>query len=146
MLELRPATDNDFEYARRVHHSAYREMVIAQFGKWEEQVQDHFFEKSWNHAPYSIIVVAGEPCGYCCIKETQDAVQLLEFAVDPEKQGRGTGSQLLAKFRDIAKRKQKTAQLNVMKTNEKAKSLYEKLGFNVYGENQNQFLMHNINP
>ena len=35
-LEFREATESDREYARRVHHLAYREIVERQFGEWDE--------------------------------------------------------------------------------------------------------------
>ncbi|MES2626437.1 MAG: GNAT family N-acetyltransferase [Pseudomonadota bacterium] len=141
MLQLRPANNSDYEYAKRVHHTAYREMIVKQFGKWEEHVQDHFFDKSWNSLSYDIIIFENEPCGYCSIQESENAIQLMEFAVDISKQAKGIGSMLLAKFKEMGREKRKVAQLNVMKTNEKAKALYERLGFSVYGENHFQFLM-----
>jgi ribosomal protein S18 acetylase RimI-like enzyme len=116
-------------------------MVTKQFGQWEEDIQSHFFDKSWHNSPYDIIVFQNEPCGFCCIKETEHIVQLMEFAVDSAKQGQGIGSMLLEEFKAMAKRKNKTAQLNVMKTNERARALYQRLGFSIYGENQFQFLM-----
>jgi ribosomal protein S18 acetylase RimI-like enzyme len=141
MLQLRPATESDYEYAKRVHHAAYKDMVIQQFGAWDGHVQDHYFDKSWHSSCYDILVVDDEPCGYCSIRETTNVIQLMEFAVDVARQGQGIGSMLLAEFQQMGRRTGKVAQLNVMKTNVRAKALYERLGFSVYGENQFQFLM-----
>lgn len=140
-LQLRPASSSDYDYAKGIHHTAYKEMVLEQFGKWEEPVQDRYFEKSWNSAPYDIIMFEGKPCGYCCIEENDAALQLKEFAVDISKQGKGIGTLFLKNLKVIGENKRKRVQLNVMKTNTKAKDLYEKLGFTVYGENHFQFLM-----
>lgn len=141
LLELRPATEADRDYVRRTQHAAYKDMVIRQFGRWEQSVQDGFFDRSWKEAPRELIVIDGEPCGFCRIDEHATCLQLVEFAVDMSKQGRGIGSRFLTRFKAMASAKGKVAQLNVMKTNAAAKALYERCGFSVYGENENQFLM-----
>lgn len=144
MLELRPATAADSEYVRRVKHAAYKDMVLAQFGAWDEAVQDAFFYKSWNDAPYDIILMSGEPCGFCRIDEHERVLQLVEFGIDPPQQNRGIGSMVLSRFIEMAKAKGKAAQMNVMKTNTRARALYEKLGFAAYGENEHQFLLRHV--
>jgi ribosomal protein S18 acetylase RimI-like enzyme len=141
MVQLRRATDADYEYARQVQRTAYRDMVIRQYGKWEDPLQDGFFDRSWRHAPYDIILSEAEPCGYCRIDEHSDTLQLVEFAIEVSKQGHGRGTQLLTLFKDMAGRKGKNAQLNVMHTNVRAKALYERNGFSVYGESPTHYLM-----
>jgi ribosomal protein S18 acetylase RimI-like enzyme len=141
MLQLRRPTPSDYEYVKHVHHTAYKGMVIKQFGAWEEAVQDRFFEKTWSHPKFTIILFENEPCGFCHIDEHEDCLQLVHFAIDVAKQGRGIGSAFLSMFREMAETKGKRAQMNVMKTNTQARVLYERLGFRVCGENANQFLM-----
>jgi N-acetylglutamate synthase-like GNAT family acetyltransferase len=119
-------------------------MVLAQFGAWDMDVQDGFFDKSWNQGNYNIILVDGELCGFCRIDEHDTVLQLVEFAVEVNKQNRGIGSTVLSRFLDMARAKGKLAQLNVMKTNTRARALYERLGFGVYGENQIQYLMRHM--
>jgi ribosomal protein S18 acetylase RimI-like enzyme len=141
MLDLRRATEADREYVRQTQHAAYREMVLRQFGRWEQAVQDGFFDRSWKDAPRELLVLDGKPCGFCRIDEHPDCLQLVEFAIEVAHQGRGTGSQFLALFKDMATARGKHAQLNVMKANPRAKALYERCGFTVYGENHVHFLM-----
>ena len=141
MLQLRPATDADCTYARQVKHAAYRDMVIAQFGAWDMSVQDDFFDKSWNQGNYSIILNDGEPCGFCRIDEHDTVLQLVEFAVEVSKQNRGIGSMVLSRFVEMARAKNKLAQLNVMKTNTRARALYERCGFVVFAENAFHYAM-----
>jgi len=103
MLELRTATAADYSYARQVKHAAYKDMVLAQFGAWDEAIQDRFFDKSWNDAPCDIILVDGEACGFCRIDEHDRVLQLVEFAIDPTRQNRGIGSMVLSRFIGMAK-------------------------------------------
>lgn len=141
MLELRPATEADTAYARQVKHTAYKDMVIAQFGSWDESVQDGFFYRSWNQGNYSIILIDGEPCGFCRIDEHDRVLQLVEFAIEVPKQNRGIGSMVLSRFTEMARAKGKLAQMNVMRTNTRAKALYERLGFDVYAESESQHML-----
>ncbi|HXC58471.1 MAG TPA: GNAT family N-acetyltransferase, partial [Steroidobacteraceae bacterium] len=139
MLELRPATAADYAYAKQVKHAAYKDMVLAQFGTWDPSVQDGFFDKSWNDGNYNIILMDGEPCGFCRIDEHDRVLQLVEFAVEVSKQNRGIGSMVLSRFLEMARAKGKLAQMNVMRTNTRAKALYERLGFAVFAENEVQY-------
>jgi ribosomal protein S18 acetylase RimI-like enzyme len=141
MLQLRRAQANDRDYAKRVLQAAYRDMVIRQFGTWNQEVQDGFFDKSWNVDVYEIICVNDDPCGLCCIHEHADCLQLVQFAIEQSMQGRGYGYEFLTMFKELAAAKSKCAQLNVMKTNTQAKALYERSGFSVYGENPVHFMM-----
>jgi ribosomal protein S18 acetylase RimI-like enzyme len=141
MLQLRPSSDADYEYFRQLQHVVYKDMVLRQFGSWEQSVQDGFFAKSWNEARRDFIVWNGEACGFCRIDEKPTCLQLMEFGIDPAQQGRGIGSRFLALFKDMAFAKGKHAQLNVMKTNPRALALYERCGFSVYGETPVHFLM-----
>ena len=68
-------------------------------------------------------------------------LQVVEFAIDFARQNRGIGSKVLSRFLEMARAKGKLAQLNVMKTNVKARAMYEKLGFVVYAENENQYAL-----
>ena len=43
MIDRRTATSEDFELARSIHHRAYRDVVLRQFGAWNEEEQDQFF-------------------------------------------------------------------------------------------------------
>lgn len=140
-ITLKPAIQADYEYARRIHHSAYREMVEKQFGRWDESVQDGFFLRTWERQAFSIVWANGTPSGFCSIGESEKAIELLEFAIDPEVQGNGIGKTVLGELIERGRKERKSVYLNVMKTNTRAKLLYESLGFLVYGENDFQFLL-----
>jgi ribosomal protein S18 acetylase RimI-like enzyme len=140
-LQLKRATEAERQYVRQVQHAAYKEMVLRQFGSWDLTLQDGFFDRSWHDAPREIILFDGQACGFCRIDEHPDCLQLVEFAIDVARQGQGIGSTFLTHFKDLAFAKRKRAQLNVMLTNLRAKALYERCGFKVYGQNAVHFLM-----
>jgi ribosomal-protein-alanine N-acetyltransferase len=63
------------------------------------------------------------------------------LAIDPGCQGNGIGTAVLEKAIERGREKGKPVFINVMKTNIRAKYLYEKLGFLIYEENDIQFLL-----
>ncbi len=140
-LTLNTATEADFEFVRKVHHLAYRDMVIRQYGEWDDSIQDEFFKNSWDRLPHKIIVCDGEPCGYCCLLESEDAIDVMELAILPEWQGKGIGSDLLKTVIEKGKSLGVSSRLNVMKTNDGAKRLYERLGFEVFDMTATHFKM-----
>ena len=94
-IALRSATKNDTALARNVHHRAYRDVVVAQFGAWDENAQDKFFATGWDKPGHEIVLVDDMPCGYVRYEKTPTEIQAYELVLLPEFQGRGIGSTLL---------------------------------------------------
>ena len=46
-LGRRPVAQADTEFARNAHHQAYHDVVVRQFGTWDEALQDKFFDGDW---------------------------------------------------------------------------------------------------
>lgn len=61
-LERRPAQEVDTEFARQAHHRAYRDVVVKQFGGWNEEAQDKFFDSAWKGSKHEILSANGQPC------------------------------------------------------------------------------------
>jgi ribosomal protein S18 acetylase RimI-like enzyme len=139
-LNMRPAEDQDYEFARQVHHAAYHDVVERQFGKWDEQAQDGFFQSAWKGSAHEIIYLNGEPAGYFSMDETDDLIDLHELVLLPKFQGQGTGTKILNEAIEKAKTKNKVARLQVLKAN-KAAELYRKLGFSEVGETDTHIKM-----
>src|SRR5438093_8403317 len=91
----RPALETDADFARGVHHRAYREVVERQFGPWVEAQQDRFFEGDWKTGGFEIVLCDGVPCGYLCVEDRRGDVHVRELVLLPEFQGRRIGSTLL---------------------------------------------------
>ena len=67
-VSLRPADQRDTDFARAAHHSAYRDVVMRQFGRWDEEAQDACFEGHWLSPGCVVITYDGRPCGYARLK------------------------------------------------------------------------------
>lgn len=143
-LNRRPAQEEDTEFARQAHHHAYHDVVVRQFGNWDEKAQDDFFNSAWKGSKHEIIYTNGKPCGYFSMDESDDSITLHELVLLPEFQGQGIGSKILNEVIEIAKAKNIPARLQVLKEN-KAAELYRKLGFKQTGETETHFQME-YNP
>lgn len=139
-LELRVATDADREYARVVHHGAYRAVVERQFGAWDEEAQDGFFARQWAPGEQHVIVVSGVERGYCDIESREEDIHLRELVIDPDHQGQGIGSLLIGDLQRQASERGVPVRLGVFKEN-RAAELYVRLGFVRIGETETHVLM-----
>ena len=138
MFTLRDADFNgDREFARRVHHEAYREVVMKQFGEWNEELQDQFFEDGWSKGIVrQIVVIDGVDGGVVqrvIRKSREDELFLSELQLLPQFQRRGIGSVIIRQLQSEAKSRGLPLRLQVLRDNQ-AQRLYERLGFIVMGE------------
>jgi ribosomal protein S18 acetylase RimI-like enzyme len=134
-VSLRPADQRDTDYARAAHHSAYRDVVMRQFGRWDEEAQDAYFEAHWLSPGCVVIAYDGSPCGYARFEELPDHVRIHELVLSPEYQGRGIGSALLLGLQRQAEKGGTPVTLRVLKAN-RAAGLYERMGFATAGETE----------
>lgn len=125
---LRAATESDKESLRALHKRCYRDVVISQFGKWDDEQQRGFFDVKWNPANYQIIVVGGTDVGAIAVAEQGDHVFLSEIQIDPDFQNRGIGSKLVEDVVDRARSAARHVRLEVLHAN-RAQELYVRLGF-----------------
>ena len=140
-VTTRPATAADTAFARTVHHAAYRDVVIRQFGPWDEAVQDRFFEGDWNGAQFDIILVDGKPCGYTAVEERPDDIHIRELVIHPDHQGKGVGSAFLHRIMQEAASRGVPIRLGTFLQNEGSIALYERLGFRRVGKTDIHTLM-----
>jgi GNAT superfamily N-acetyltransferase len=140
IVSKRQATEADHQFARAVHHRAYRDLVERRFGRWDEAEQDRLFDAAWVGAAYESVICDAVACGYCCIEHGENDIYLREIAIDPDFQGRGIGTHIIESiFKDAAKRavpvRLQTQILN------RAANLYRQLGFRESGRTVTHILM-----
>lgn len=139
-ITLRPVTSSDKEFCRDVHHSAYRDVVVRQFGRRDEALQDTLFEKEWDSLPLQIIELDDEAVGCFAFELRAEGLCILQIELLPKFQRRGFGTQLLLRQLDEARALRLPVLLGVFKES-RARKLYERLGFSVYGETETHYLM-----
>lgn len=140
ILERRPATSSDTEFARTTHHAAYRDVVSRQFGAWDEALQDRLFEEQWMPDKFEIILCDGNPCGFLSIEDRPDHISVSEIVIAPQFQGRGIGSRLFNKEMQRGREAKSPLRLQVLREN-RALELYRKLGFKECGTTETHICM-----
>jgi len=140
----RMAIEADIEFARKTHHRAYHDVIVRQFGNFDEKMQDDFFAKSWKPETHQILMSGGSEVGYCYIEYFPDHIFAHELVLLPEFQGKGIGSKMLSKVIEEAKAKNIPIKLQVLKENQ-AQHLYRKLGFKDTGTTDTHIEME-FNP
>ena len=133
-ITSRPATDADTEFARELHHAAYREAVIRQFGSWDEKEQDQHFLGDWLGARFAIIMVDGRPCGYAAVEDRAEDVLVRELVIHPAQQGKGIGSSFMRDCMARAKERGVPVRLGTFHQNHRALAFYKRLGFHQTGK------------
>lgn len=125
---------DDFEFGKMLHHAAYHDVVVRQFGTWDRRMQDRFFVDGWNRSPHLIVLLDGIPVGAVSFGDIEDYSYIHEIQILPEYQGRGIGSQFLRERIEAARSVGKSLKLKALREN-KAKHLYLRMGFVSYEEN-----------
>jgi len=139
-LKHRPACADDKEIIYQINCAAYRDIVTAQFGKWDEVFQRDHFEKKWDPARYSVLTIEEQVVGCMAIENYSDHIFLSEIQVEPTYQGRGYGTAVLRDLLAEAKQKNLPVRLRVLKLS-RAVGLYTRLGFIRTSENDTHFYM-----
>jgi ribosomal protein S18 acetylase RimI-like enzyme len=140
MMQIRPSTEEDFTFLRDLHHRAYRDLIVRQFGAWNDEAQDAFFEQSLREAPFAIIEHDGTRIGAIAVREDTEALHIIELQILPEWQNRGIGTALVREQLEAAESRRKPVRLRVLRQN-RARELYERLGFAITGQTQTHYFM-----
>jgi ribosomal protein S18 acetylase RimI-like enzyme len=139
-VRLRPATAHDKELLASLQERCYREVVVAQFGGWDEKLQRGFFEKKWDPARFEIATVQGADVGAVSVQRHPDHVFLAEVLIDPAFQNQGLGTELVKQVLEDATKDGLPVRLQVLRKN-RAHRLYERLGFVQTGQTDTHILM-----
>ncbi|MEX1006336.1 MAG: GNAT family N-acetyltransferase [Acidimicrobiia bacterium] len=139
-LTRRPADASDTEFARDAHHRAYRDVVERQFGSWNREEQDGFFDRNWAGGGVEVLLCDDTPCGYVAVEQRTDDLYVRELVILPEFQNRGIGSAVLAETLDLANSRDAPVHLQVLREN-RARLLYERLGFTETGRTSTHVLL-----
>ena len=142
-IKLRRARKEEKDFLYQLHRTVYEAVVIQQLGAWDEQSQRGYFEDRWEQSEYRIIECAEQKIGTLCVTKHTDHIQLNEIQLLPQYQGKGIGSQLIVKELERIRDLRIPMRLRVLKEN-RARELYKRFGFAIYGETDTHFLMEKL--
>jgi ribosomal protein S18 acetylase RimI-like enzyme len=134
-IVLRPATFDDLEWLDELHTRCMRELV-NQLYEWRPEQFRTTFDPLINH----IIVVDGADAGLLSYWNEPDALRVGNLLVEPALQGRGIGTEVMRRLLASAEAELRIVRLRVLRNN-RARSLYERLGFLIEAETDHGCIM-----
>ena len=136
----RLATNDDYDFLYALHVVAMRAYVEPLWG-WEETWQQEYFARKFDPRRYQIIQVEGQDAGVVVVELRENKFYIALIELLPDFQGRGIGTAVISELSIQAQANNLPMMLHVLKSNDPARRLYEKLGFVVVGEEEHRFKM-----
>ena len=139
--ELRPYTNEDYEFVYQTKKNAYKIYVEANWGEWNEGKQREMFVKFIEvyGKDIKIVLEVDKRIGfYHCEELEGEFLEIGNICIILECQGRGIGTRILKGI--IGANKDKNIYLRYFKQNPVQK-LYERLGFERVEELQYHYKM-----
>ena len=129
---LRLAVPADRDFLFEVHRQALGPYIEQTWG-WDDGEQRAHFEATFDGGTWQVILVSGQPVGMIRTTETATRVYLDDIEILPDFQHQGLGSAIVSWVIREASAAGKPTALQVLRVNP-ARRLYERLGFDVIGE------------
>lgn len=138
-IAYRPFVEADLPFVTGLYVSTRSEEVAMTGWPAETQLAFLLDQHRAQHSHYSlhyadaewlIIERAGEPIGRLYLRDEPGAVHIIEISLMPENRGSGIGEAILQDIAEQAQGEAKKVSIHVEKNN-RARSLYQRLGFEV---------------
>lgn len=130
---LRRVNGDDREFLYQLHCATMRDYIERTWG-WDEEWQRTHIEARFVATMQQVIIVEGRCVGMIEADRRPDELFIANVQVLPAEQGRGIGGAVIGQLMADAARSGVPVTLQVLKINERARRLYERLGFVVTGQ------------
>jgi ribosomal protein S18 acetylase RimI-like enzyme len=130
---LRDARSDDRGFLFHLNEVTMREYV-ERVWRWDDEEQAALFEERFQPERWQIIQSDGHDIGVLVVEEQIEEIILASIEILPEWQGQGIGSSVVRSVMDRALASGKPLSLRVLHVNQRARSLYERLGFAPFKE------------
>lgn len=127
---LRNVRENDKNFIYNVKKTSIYDYVDKIWG-WDEEYQIKDFENDFNTEDYKIIVADHKDIGFIQIYGDDSNINIIEIHIIPEYQGNGIGSSIIKNIIEQAVKRDKSVNIGCFIDNNRAKALYERLGFKI---------------
>lgn len=149
-IRLRAAQISDEAFLETVYADARRDELAA-FG-WSAEQENAFFKMQFAlqkrayamqfpDADYSIVEFNNRAIGRAIVLRGELEIRLIDITLFAAFRNRGVGSFLIERLKDEARRDGKILRLRVLKTNDGARRLYERLNLTIESEEELHFSM-----
>jgi len=128
-LHIRPVHATDYDWLLDLHHTVYQELIIEEFGYWDDDEELGLFLEAWETKNIEIIMKQNELAGMFIVLQQDGFLWLDEIQISPQFQNQGIGSEIIARLIVRARKMNLPLRLRVLHANKGAHRLYQKLGF-----------------
>jgi len=136
-VTFRALTPEDSEVNYRIYFST-RQEELEKTG-WSEEEKERFIRSQfqlqqtqyvqyYSGAEFNLMLFNGTPAGRLFLHETASEIRIMDIAVLPPFRNKGIGTAVLSDIISEAQRRGKRVSIHV-EINNRAKGLYERLGF-----------------
>ena len=140
-ITTRPASAEDLDLTYRITRDAMRPYVEATWGVWNEDEQLAKHALNYQPQTHRIITVDAEEVGLLAVEEHDDHLWLVKVYLFSAWRNQGIGRNLICQVLDRGRQLGKPVRLRVLRVNDRARKLYESLGFWVVSEMPERFVM-----
>ena len=137
-FKLRGAREGDVALLFQINRDAYKSYVEQIWG-WDDEYQSEYFRKNMVLENIRIIEFGEEIVGFISIDMREDLIFMQSIAILADHRSKGIGATVIKTTIDRSDELQLPVHLQVMKKNPRARELYERMGFKVYGENETHY-------
>jgi RimJ/RimL family protein N-acetyltransferase len=141
MITFRHATQDDLELTYQIKELSIKPYVEKIWG-WDEEDQLAFHQKGFK--PEGIRILQNEqsePIGLLDLIEDNACVYIKSLLICDFAQGKGIGTTILSEIIGKARLTNRRVELQVFVVNERARKLYESLGFKTIGQTNLHYQM-----
>ncbi|MCB1936477.1 MAG: GNAT family N-acetyltransferase [Nitrosomonas sp.] len=128
-LQIRSVQVADYDWLLDLHHTVYRELIIEEFGYWDDDEELGLFLEAWETKKIEVIMKQSESVGMFIVLEQDGFLWLDEIQISPQYQNQGIGSEVISQLIVRARKLSLPLRLRVLHANRGAYRLYQKLGF-----------------
>jgi ribosomal protein S18 acetylase RimI-like enzyme len=136
---FRRVTAQDFAFCWTTYRDAMQPLAV-ELMQWNETNQRRGIEEALADEGTSILVSDDADAGWLHVIETRRDIHLGHLYLAPQVRNRGLGTKFLRWMGERATRKEKNFTLEVLKNN-RARRLYERLGFRIIETSPLKFTM-----
>lgn len=140
-LTFKKATAEDIEFLLWLRKETMVEHYINAGKKVNEESLLNRINYQFEYA--KIILLKNQQIGLLKIAEQDNEIEIFQIQIAPNHQNKGIGSQIIQSIRKEASAKRIPVKLSVLKVN-KAQTLYQNLGFEIYDENEFSYFMKTL--
>jgi ribosomal protein S18 acetylase RimI-like enzyme len=130
---LRAARADDYDFLVALHEATMREYVERVWG-WDDAEQERILRSRFRPQRWQIVQSENHDIGLLVVEDEPGGIRLAEIELLPAWQGRGIGSAIVRWLMQEAAAAGKPLTLRVLRVNERARGLYERLGFRPFKE------------